>query len=479
MCFSVIAGKKATVDGSVLMGANNDWPGYPGHVCHVPGQEHGADDIFVLTNGLEIPQAAKTYAYLRTTTAYTTGTRAESWAEGINENQVAVSLMGVYAFQDKGAAGGLEVDDLSILVLERGKTARQSIEMIGELIKKYGFNVSSIEGAAGTAVMGIADPEEGFWLELAPGGHWVAKRVPDEMVSVRPNCFGIQEVDFSDPVNYLWSDDVVNYAREQGWYSDSQGQKFNFYLAYGADTAISVYGRASDPINAMRRWRTMNIASGQDYPLADLIYETIPQEKVSVRDVMDILRDNLEGTKHDLTSAPEAGIHGNPFWMEVSHSIGQAGTVLSMVYQLRRFLPNPIGGLAWFAMANSHLSVFLPCYLGSEGLPEEFQRGEILDFDPDRSAWWAFQDVGQECYRNFREIANGEVKPVFRAMEGRLLARQAAMEKAFLELLNQDPVLAGEAMADYTAGAALTAMDTARKLSRKIRGKYLANVTIV
>lgn len=476
MCYSLIVGKNATTDGSVILGANNDWPGYPGHILYTPRKQHGKDDKFALASGVEIPQVAETYAYTHTTTAYTTGTRDESWMEGVNENQVAVSIMGVYAFKQIPSKNGIEADDLTILVMERGKIARQSVEMLGALIKEYGFSVSSIEGAAGSVVMGIADPQEGFWFEVAPGGHWVAKRVPDDMISVRPNCFGIQEVDFEDPVNFIWSEGLEEFAVEQGWHNPGQGA-FNFSSSYSDDVAICAYGKADDPVNAVRRWRAINIATGIDYPLEELIYEAVPKEKLSVQDVMNILRDSLEGTKYDLTTAPEAGRHKNPFWMEVSSSIGQAGTVSSMVAHLRSWLPNEIGGLMWFSMANGHLSTFVPCYLGSKGMPAEYHRGEILDFD-ENSAWWIFQDVGQLCYRNYEKIAKNEVIPVFRAMEEQTFNELAVIEDTLLSLYQKNPELALGAMKAYTTSKAIMAMDTAKKLSRKIKGKYLANVTV-
>lgn len=476
MCYSLIVGKNATVDGSVILGANNDWPGYPGHILYTPRKQHGKEDKFILASGVEIPEVAETYAYTHTTTAYTTGTRDESWMEGVNENQVAVSIMGVYAFKQIPSSDGIEADDLTILVLERGKSARQSVEMLGKLIKEYGFSVSSIDGAAGSVVMGIADPNEGFWFEVVPGGHWVAKRVADDMISVRPNCFGVQEVDFQDPVNFMWSEGLSEFAAEQGWHNPDEGA-FNFSSSYSDDVAICVYGKADDPVNAIRRWRAINIATGIDYPLDQLAYEAVPKEKLSVKDVMNILRDSLEGTKYDLTMVPEAGIHKNPFWMEVSNSIGQCGTVSSMVAHLRGSFPNEIGGLMWFSLANGHLSTFVPCYIGSQGMPMEYHKGEILNFD-EESAWWIFQDVGELCYRNYQEIAKNEVIPVFRALEDQAMNELLIMEDAFVSLYEKKPQMALDAMKAYTTGKAIVAMDTAKKLSRKIKGKYLANVTI-
>lgn len=264
MCFSIIAGKQTTADGHVLIGANNDWPGYPGHIHHAPARSHPPGSRHRLVGGMEIPQVARTFAYTCTTTAYETGHLTESWWGGVNENQVAVGMQGVYAFKSCETGPGLEADDLTILILERGKTARQSIRMLGELIAEYGFSVSSIEGAAGCANIAIADPEEGFFFEIAPGGHWCAKRVEDDEAEVRPNCFGIQTVDFDDPILFMWSEHLVRHAVEQGWYDPAAGKPFNFHAVYSNNDPICVYGKADDPVNAHRRWRALNIISGTD-----------------------------------------------------------------------------------------------------------------------------------------------------------------------------------------------------------------------
>lgn len=217
MCFGLIAGRNTTVSGAVLAGANDDWPGCPGHTHFKPYIVHTPDEYFLAVKGHHIPQAAETYAYTYTACAYETGTRPISWADGMNENQVSVGMMGVYEFRNcQTEKDILEADDITLLLLERGRTARQAIEMIGELIEEYGYTVSSIDGAAGAVCMAVADPEEGFFLELVPGGKWVAKRVGDDEVECRPNCFGTQEIDFSDTKNFICSKNLRSYALENG-----------------------------------------------------------------------------------------------------------------------------------------------------------------------------------------------------------------------------------------------------------------------
>ena len=142
MCFGLIAGRNTTVSGAVLAGANDDWPGCPGHTHFKPHIVHTPDEYFLAVKGHHIPQAAETYAYTYTACAYETGTRPISWADGMNENQVSVGMMGVYEFRNcQTEKDILEADDITLLLLERGRTARQAIEMIGELIEEYGYTL--------------------------------------------------------------------------------------------------------------------------------------------------------------------------------------------------------------------------------------------------------------------------------------------------------------------------------------------------
>ena len=149
MCFSLIAGRRATTTGSVLMGSNDDWPGCPGNTFYQPRLTHAPGETFLTVKGTGIPQVSETNAYVYTACSYETGTRHVSWADGMNEHQVAVGMMGVYAFKDCQKGGELlEADDISILILERGRTARQAIETVA----KAGQYVYVMDTSAGTVL---------------------------------------------------------------------------------------------------------------------------------------------------------------------------------------------------------------------------------------------------------------------------------------------------------------------------------------
>ena len=314
MCFSVIAGKDTTVDSNSMLGVNNDWTGYPGSIHHVAQKNYAKDDTHTLISGKKIPNLETTYAYTHTTTAYDTGTlKNESWWGGVNENKVAIGMQGVYSFVDaeEDDEASLQADDIPVLLLQRATGARAGIEMISELIEEHGFTTSSVDGGEGVCTISIVDPDEGFFLEIAPGGYWVAKRVEDDEVEFRPNAFGVQEVDFQDTKRYLYSENLKERAIEDGLYE--QEKVFNFDVIFSADSSVSeYYGVATDPENAIRKWHSIHFMSGEDIDLAEKRYTVKPNRKLTPRDLMDHLSLSSEGTKYDLSKEPEAGPHNNP-----------------------------------------------------------------------------------------------------------------------------------------------------------------------
>ncbi len=393
MCTCVIAGRKATADGSVFLGANDDWVGTPGQLLHIPRTAHGPDAVFRTIRGFALPQPPWTFAYSYTCCLYPIGHRAHAWIEGINEHQVAIAQAGVHAFQPIAAQGAaLEADDISWLVLERARSAREAILLIGQLIADHGFTVSSWVGGEGVAVFGIADPREGWWLEIAPGNHWIAQRVPDDMASVRVNCFAIHDADLTDTENTLSSPGLAEYAAAQGWGGDPR--HFDFSSIYGADTSINEWGPEQDKINTRRRWRAMSLLLGREIPEETLLYQGIPERPLELKDITAVLRDVYAGTRYDLTKSPDAGVHGNPFHdAPESYSLAQLGTVASSVAQLRSWLPDALGGILWTCLANPHTGFYFPVFAGLRLLPPRFS--DLAPAGGRQSVWWLFQDI---CY---------------------------------------------------------------------------------
>ncbi len=183
-----------------------------------------------------IPQVAHTYAYM-------------DGSYGLmNEHQL---MMGEAT---SGSKVKLEPEpgkrifysaELTRVALERCKTARCAIKLIGELIDTYGYY--------GTGeILPIADTKEGWVLEMAPSpdkvkGLWVAKKVPDGEIFVAANEFRIREVDPDDP-DMMHSKNLFEVAKKHKWWDPKKGK-----LDWLRTVSLGEY---SHPYYSLRRvWR--------------------------------------------------------------------------------------------------------------------------------------------------------------------------------------------------------------------------------
>jgi len=475
-CTVILIGKDATADGSVVLAANDDWPGYPSHLVHVPGKKHATGEMYTLVRGKRIPQVETTFGYNYVCCVYSTGTRKESWLYGINENQVAVAMAGAYNFKEFDTEGcELEADDLPWLVLERAKTARDGLEIITGLIDELGLDGGSVD-EGGSVSLAIADPDEGWWFEPIPGGPWMATRVPDNAVSFRPNCFGTHVVDLNDKANLLISDNLVNLAVANGWYKP--GTPFDYVGTYCLSRDRSEGFHETDPVNAMRRWRMASLFSGKKLPEKRVAYEVVPENKITIRGVMAVLRDYLQGTEYDLSKAPGSGAYGNPFHEDWGIGLSRAGTVVSIVTQLRSRLPNEIGGIMWVAFDTPATSVYVPWYLGITDTPEPYKVGEAGKYN-DGSAWWNFQEVGNLCFRRYHDAALKDVIPAWKTFEDREFEEIGSIDKKALQLYREKGrAAAREFLNEYSNLQGIRAMETAAALKNRLRGKYLDNTVV-
>ena len=174
---------------------------------------------------------------------------------------------------------------------------------------------------------GITDPDEGWWIEIAQEGQWVAQRVPDNEAQMRANTFRIGVVDF-DSDDFMYSDDLVSYAEEKGWY-DHNDKPFNFTKVYGDPEKVS------SPYNTRRHERVQ-----------ELLEKYIPTVKPA--DLMAILRDHYEDTEYDLTTPEKPSPHHTD-----ERTCCRMSTEYSLVAQSRNWLPASIGAVCWWAMTTS------------------------------------------------------------------------------------------------------------------------------
>ena len=245
----------------------------------------------------------------------------------------------------KKGGGIFYSSELGRVALERCKTAREAIELMGALIDEFGLY--------GTAeALFVADRDEGWLFEMQPtpdgkGGLWIAEKIPDGHFSVAANQLRIRAIREGDP-NQIFNPKLPQMLKDFGWAAyDAQGN---------LDWVKSLRGEEwNHPYYSMRRvWRvldtfapSLNLSPTVDdwdsdyYPLS-----VRPDKKLAVADVINLYRDYYQGTEFDKSASNFAGLSGSPYHYEnekrTERGILSAKTVYSHVAQVNDKLPAPI-----------------------------------------------------------------------------------------------------------------------------------------
>ena len=406
-CTSLIVGKDATADGSVLLAHNEDLGDYPAqHYVTVQRQEHVPGETITLWSGVEMPQVEVTHGYTATRIFdldYIPG----DVTSGINEYQVAVVNNLAYqrdAIEPGPTQGRMIWTEFTRTALERARTAREGVEVIGELARTYRLGMDT-----GT-MFAVADPEEGWWVEVAQQGQWAAERVADDGFAVRANAYRIGVIDLGDPDTFLVSDDLVQHATDMGWYA---GGAFDFAAIYG------------DPQVSAAPWNTH-----REDRLADLLADAAPT--VEPVDVMGMLRDHYEGTPWDPTDGYTSGSPHQTF----EYCVCDLTTEVSVVCQSRGWLPAEIGGVCWRAMATPCSSVYVPWYYGHDAVPPAYRTG--TEQPTEGSAYWAFRELSELVDAQYGDLI-GDLRGFWTAFEADTLAASQNDETSAEALYDSDP----------------------------------------
>ena len=281
-CTSVIVGKDATADGSVLLGHNEDLGNHAAqHYIVVEAADHAPGSVEVLYGGTIVPQVDHTHGYV-TSTLFDVQYIPGDATGGINDQGLMVANNLAYR-RDVPWVTGIHDrvlwSEFTRLALARAATAREAVNVIGGLVETYGLGLDS-----GTMV-GVADSQEGWWIEIAYGGQWAAERVPDDGMAIRANTFRIGEMDLDDTDNFLASPDLVAFATDKGWYT------------HGPFVFSEVYG---DPSALNASWNTH-----REDRLGSQLALVMPA--VTPADLMALWRDHYEGTPLDETDGYTLG----------------------------------------------------------------------------------------------------------------------------------------------------------------------------
>lgn len=492
-CTSITAGKMATADGSVITSHTDDshrtrsWMDIKAPEDHPDGAmmpmykrvncDTMAMPIYVHEKIGEIPQVLHTHGYINT--AYPC----------MNEHQLAIgeSTFGGRPVLQSGE-GLIDCQRLCQLMLERCKTAREAIQLAGDLTREYGWN------DAGECLT-ISDKKEVWHLEIVGPGKgrvgaiWVAQRVPDDHVSVNANASRIRHIELKDKDHFMASANIYDMALDSGWCESRES--FEFCYAYAPESRTSFAARR-------REWRVFDLVApslkldpnSENYP-----FSVKPDKPVTLHQLISIFKDYYEGTPFnfvkDITVTDEDGQTvisplANPFMpydmnkvFRINGGWGWRGertiarwyTMYATIIQSRDWLPDPVGGVVWLAMDNVATSVYIPVYCGVYDLPAPYKTPGRTNGYTRESAWWAFNRLGTLAAQRWGDMRK-DVDDRFIPMQQELLDNQLAFEERVLGVLSKDPREARQMLTDYTMQWGKRAVEEAWKLGDFLWTKY-------
>lgn len=457
-CTTIMVGRRASSDGSVMTSHSCDgnyrtWLEIYPHQKFEQGTMHPvysgmlhteeAWDMTKIVKKGEIPEVSETYSFLNT--AYPC----------LNEKQLAIGETTIYGREELMNADGMFfIEELEKIALQRCKTAREAIELIGKLAEEYGY-------ADLAECITLADPKEVWQLEIAgsgkgkPSSIWCAERIPDENVGICANIPRISVIDFKDHDYFMYSTDLQNVARNLGYWDGKE--PFKFWKIINGKKPFSI--REFYVLSKLAP--SLNLS----FDAEELPFSVKPEKKQSSRDIMKFFRETYEGTQWDATknllitvkSKDQDGKETEkqvktpvicnwmnndiktllneikPGVVDRPRTIAIAGCSYSHVIQCRDWLPDEVGAVAWFSFDNPGESPRIPIFSGVLSLPASFNVCGQQRYRTD-AAIWSFREANRLATVNW---SRGRVliEPAVQEFEDKAFGELPLVEKKVVELV--------------------------------------------
>ena len=396
-CTSIMVGKKASADGSVITSHTCDswyrtWMTVRPAADYKEGEMENIYDGRMHTEWVEdmskvvvkgqIPQVSHTYRVLDTSYPC------------LNEKQLGMgetTISGRDTLRNKN--GMFMIEELQRVALERCTTAREAIKLMGELVKQYGY------GDSGECLT-IADTKEVWIFEIfgeGPdkiGGVWAAQRIQDDEVAVSANIPRISTLNLKDKNNYMASDNVFDVAKKLGLWDGKE--PFKFWKAYGGPNYSGDWKNYST--REFFIYTSLAPSLGLTEDMEEMPLGVKPEKLVTVEEVARLLGSYYEGTEKDLSGRLKVAQRNrktgemdtivspvaNPWMrsdeialyaalgddkMKWTRTVAVPQCAYSTIIQLRDWLPDAVGGVVWMSLDNPGESPRFPIFCGTASLP--------------------------------------------------------------------------------------------------------------
>ncbi|RMC48988.1 C69 family dipeptidase [Lactobacillus sp. ESL0228] len=379
-CTTILVGKKASVDGSTLIARNDDTfrPITPQKFIIEPAVkgEKGRKIKSWLNNfRMDLPENAQAVPAVPNVDYKNRGYYDES---GINQENVAMSCTESTYGNERALAydplvkDGLDEDCMQTVVLPYIHSARNGVEYLGKLIKKYG-------SPAGNSVL-FSDKDEIWYMEIVTGHHWVAQRIPDDAYAVAANRVSIEQVDFDDPDNFMWSDGIQDFVSKNNLNVDHKG--WNFRHIFGT------YSQQDRFYNTNRVWygqKYFNPEIEQDPTDGDLPFIRRAAKKITREDIEFVLGSHYQNTPYDpFGKGTEQEKHR-------FRPIGLNRTQNAHILQIRSDVPEDKAAVMWLCIGGPTFTPFVPFFANMNDTDPSYSNTS-MDYNMN-DAWWYYKSL--------------------------------------------------------------------------------------
>lgn len=417
----------------------------------------------------------------------------------MNEHQVAIGETTYGGRSElRDTTGLIDYGSLIYITLQRARTAREAIKIMGELVAEHGY-YSSGESFS------IADPNEVWVMELIgkgtemvtkggktfnknKGAVWVAVKIPDGYVSGHANQARIRQFPLDDPENCVYAPDVIEFAREMGYY-EGEDANFSFSDTYapvdfgGARFCdMRVWSFFKDINDDMEQY--FSYVKGEELDNRMPLYIK-PNRKLSNKDLMNFMRDHLEGTELDMSKDAGAGPFGLPYrWRPLTWEVdgkmyvneratATQQTGFSFVAECRPKKPDWLGGILWFGIDDAAATTYVPMYCGMTRVPHSYAvgNGDLLTYS-ETAAFWAFSFVSNFSYLRYNVMME-DVRKVQGELEEEFINEVATIDEAVIALNEVNPEMARELLTKYSCKMGDYTVQRYKELGQFLLVKYI------
>lgn len=459
-CTTILVGDKATADGSYIIARNADHNALTNqHYFHHPRTEHAKGVFHSSFNDFSYPIPAISLGFDSFAKAMT---HDHSWGSaGFNEAGVGMTATEtifnnpkVLTIDPYNEKSGINEDSIINVILPRAKTAKEGVEILGNIIEEKG----TAEG------FGVAFVDkDGIWyLETASGHQWMAIKLNNQDYFVSANQGRLNKYNPNDPEHYLANKNLISFAEQHGFYNPKKDGVFDFHKVYSKDDKTDIRYNYPRVIRLQHRYNP-NLQTVLSDPLAFPVFVK-PEKLLTVADIKEGLRDHYQGTKDDPYTQANPHVSKRP--------ISVFRTYESNILQVRPNLPKAIGEVTYIGWGMTALTPYIPFYQGAK-IPHIFREGNSNA--DEYSAFWQLRTVQTLAMVDYNQFAP-LVQTTYKKMEQAQAKLMKQTEREYLALYKNDPQAAQNVLDNFEVNIANLTMETAKKLQQQLITKLTKDI---